>query len=302
MMIIYFFNGLLFGGLGLAAYLQLRQGGDFALRKQLPWLAGFGFVAGAAGWVDMFLASGSTESIARILDVIRVVLHMLTGLLLLRFGWGMLNGLDPLPAWTIFIPGILIVPIAYVITYAATTFITPSPIDIPIEIWTRYLLYLPGSVLAGIGFLRQWYIQRKKGMQDVSNLMGGAGLAFLFEAMVVGLIVPAAPYGPASYYNYDRVLYNAFLGESASFAQPYGMIPWLDYQAVLEVTGLPIEFWRLLSAVVVTLFVAKALDVFDAIRKRQLQDLQEERDRAQEASIRLKFRPAKPLRHGPMPW
>ena len=285
MMIIYFFNGLLFGGLGLAAYLQLRQEGDFELKKQLPWLAAFGFVAGTAGWVDMFLASGLTESIAKILDVIRVVLHMLTGLLLLRFGWGMLNGLDPLPAWTIFIPGILIVPIAYVITYAATTFITPSPIEIPIEIWTRYLLYLPGSVLAGIGFLRQWYIQRKKGIRDVSNLMGGAGLAFLFEAIVVGLIVPAAPYGPASYYNYDRVLYNAFLGESASSAQPYGMIPWLDYQAVLEVTGLPIEFWRLISAVVVTLFVVKALDVFDAIRKRQLQALQAERDRAQEASI-----------------
>ena len=57
MIIIYFFNGLFFGGLGLAAYLQLRQDGDFALKKQLPWLAAFGFVAGAAGWVDMFLAS-----------------------------------------------------------------------------------------------------------------------------------------------------------------------------------------------------------------------------------------------------
>jgi signal transduction histidine kinase len=67
------------------------------------------------------------------------------------------------------------------------------------------------------------------------------------------------------------------------------MIPWLDYQAVLEVTGLPIEFWRLLSAVVVTLFVVKALDVFDAIRKRQLQDLQEERDRAQNASIKAQI-------------
>jgi hypothetical protein len=29
MMIVYFFYGLSFGGLGLAAYLQLRRGGDF---------------------------------------------------------------------------------------------------------------------------------------------------------------------------------------------------------------------------------------------------------------------------------
>jgi uncharacterized membrane protein len=118
----------------------------------------------------------------------------------------MLNNLDPLPAWSIFIPGILIVPFAFVITYAATTFITPSPIEIPIEIWTRYLLYLPGSLLAGAGFLRLWYAQRKLALYDVSNLMLGAGLAFLFEAVMVGLIVPAAPYGPASYYNYDLSL------------------------------------------------------------------------------------------------
>ena len=41
-MIINFFYGLSFGGLGLAAYLQLRRGGDFPLRTLLPWLAAFG--------------------------------------------------------------------------------------------------------------------------------------------------------------------------------------------------------------------------------------------------------------------
>lgn len=274
-----------FEGLGLAAYLQLRREGDFPLKKELPWLAAFGFMGGAAGWADMFLASGSLDRFGDILGVLRVVLHLLTGLLLLRFGWGMLNNLNPLPAWSIFIPGILIVPIAFVITYASTTFITPSPIEIPIEIWIRYLLYLPGSLLAGIGFLRQWYIQRKLEMYDISNLMLGGGLAFLFEAIVMGLIVPAAPYSPASYYNYDRVVYNAFMGESFNVNQPFGSSTWLDYQSVLKTTGLPIEIWRMLSAVIVTFFVVKALDVFEAIRKRQLLALQEERDRAQQTSI-----------------
>jgi signal transduction histidine kinase len=283
--LLYFLYGLAFEGLGLAAYLQLRREGDFPLKKELPWLAAFGFVGGAAGWVDMFLTSGSLDEIRNILSVLRVILHLLTGVLLLRFGWGMLNNLDPLPAWSIFIPGILIVPLAFVITYAATTFITPSPIEIPIEIWTRYLLYLPGSLLAGTGFLRQWYAQRKLALYDVSNLMLGAGLAFLFEAVVVGLIVPAAPYGPASYYNYDRVIHNAFIGESLEVNHPYGLIPWLDYQSVLNTTGLPIEIWRMLSAVIVTFFVVKALDIFEAIRKRQMRALQHERDRAQREAI-----------------
>jgi len=283
--LLYFLYGLAFEGLGLAAYLQLRREGDFPLKKELPWLAAFGFVGGAAGWVDMFLYSGSLDEFANVLSILRVTLHLLTGLLILRFGWGMLNNLDPLPAWSIFIPGIMIVPIAFVITYAATTFITPSPIEIPIEIWTRYLLYLPGSLLAGVGFLRQWHAQRKLGIYDVSNLMLGAGLAFLFEAVVMGLIVPAAPYGPASYYNYDRVIHNAFIGESIQVDQTYGLTAWLDYQSVLSATGLPIEIWRMFSAVIVTFFVVKALDVFESIRKRQMLGLQEDRNRAQRETV-----------------
>ena len=108
MIFLNFLYGLAFEGLGLAAYLQLRREGDFPLKRELPWLAAFGFVGGAAGWVGMFLTSGSIQEFDQILNILRVVLHLLTGLLLLRFGWGMLNNLNPLPAWTIFIPGILI--------------------------------------------------------------------------------------------------------------------------------------------------------------------------------------------------
>jgi signal transduction histidine kinase len=285
MMIIYFINGLCFGGLGLAAYLQLRQGGDFALKKQLPWLAAFGFVCGMTNWIDMFLASGGSEGYLRVLSGLRMISQPLSGLLLLKFGWGLLRS-SPLPAWTIFVPGILIVPVAYVITYAATTFVTPSPIEIPIDIWSRYLLYLPGSLLAGIGFVLQWDAQRKGGQADIANLMLGAGLAFLFEAFVVGLVVPAAPYGPASYYNYDRVLHNAFTGEAAGIGKTYALFTsWLDYNSILQATGLPIEFWRMLSALTVTFFVVRGLGVFDAVRKRQLIELQEERDGAQRSAF-----------------
>jgi len=280
-MFVYFFSGLCFGGLGLAAYLQMRQGADSPLKKQLPWLAAFGFAAGATGWLDMFLSSAIDPEIAKSLALLRMLLHPLSGMMLLRFGYGVFKYLSPMPAWAVFIPGLLIVPIGYLITFAATTFVTPSPIEIPIDIWSRYLLYLPGSVLAGIGFLRQWDVQRKKGFNDVSTLMLGAGLAFLFEAFVVGLIVPAAPYSPASYYNYDRVVHNAFLGTDQQSIGTFG----LNYERVLEITRIPIQSWRLLSAFAVTFFVVRGLDVFDTIRKRQLKRLQEERDRAQQAVV-----------------
>lgn len=288
MVIIYFISGLAFGGLGLAAYLQLRREAEFPLKNQLPWLAAFALACASVSWIDMFLASGTMHEYEPIFTFVRMLLQPLTGLLLLKFGWGILQLLSPLPAWTIFIPGLLIVPIAYVLAYASTTFITPSPIAIPIDIWSRYLLYLPGSILAGIGFLRQWRLQRA--VQDISKLMLGAGLAFLFEAFVVGLVVPAAPYGPASYYNYDRVVSNAFSGESATQIEAFGLLmSWLDYDQVLETTGLPIQFWRMLSALAVTFFVVRCLDVFDALQKRHVRALQEERDRANRAAFQAQI-------------
>ena len=285
MIIIYFLNGLAFSGLGLAAYLQMHHEGEFPLKHELPWLAAFGFFGGATAWVDMFITSGSLQDLPQSLTFVRMVLQPLTGLILVVFGWRTLRSMGPLPSWTLFLPGVLVVPIAYVITFAATTFVTPSPIEIPSDIWSRYLLYLPGSLLAGLGFLRLWDTQRKLGLHDVARLMLGAGLAFFFEAFVVGLVVPAAPYGPASYYIYDRTSYNAFVGEGVLSTGPFGLNTWLDYAQVRESTGLPIEFWRMLSALLLSFFVIRGLGVFDAIQKRRVVALQVERDRARQTAF-----------------
>jgi len=285
MIAIHFFYGLAFFSLGLVASSQLRHDKDLPLRKQIPWLAAFGFVYAAIAWLDMFQTYSPNPEINQIINVVRMGLQPTSGLLLLIFGWGVMTKITPLPAWTHIIPGLLIVPIAFVIAYASTTFITPSPIEIPIDIWSRYLIYLPGSIMAGIGFLRQWREQKTRGYHDVAGLMLATGLAFLFEAFVVGLVVPAAPYGPASYYNYNRTVHNAFTGEQPAPDKPFGLTNWLDYDRVLETTGLPIQFWRMLSAIAVTAFVVKGLDVFDAIRKRQMHALQLERDRARQQAF-----------------
>lgn len=281
MPIIYFFYGLSFGGLGLASLLQLRHGGAFPLRRQLPWLAAFGIFYAGVDWIDMFLASNLPEGVVSILLLLRIVLQPLSGFLLLRFGWGMLTQMTPLPEWTRIIPGIVVVPLAFVLTYAVTTFVTPSPIGIPIDIWSRYLLYLPGSIMASIGFLRQSSEHRTKDLTDISRLMLGAGLAFMAEAIVVGLIVPAAPYGPVSYYNYDRDVLDSTPIEQVASSVPFSVVPWLDYDRVLEVTSLPVQFWRMLSALAMIFFVVRSLGVFDAMERRRIEKLQTERDRAQ---------------------
>lgn len=285
MIAVYLLHGLAFFCLGFAASLHMRRGSSLPLRNHLPWLAAFGFAYAATGWLDMFLLTEMSPEITATILLLRTLLQPISGLLLLIFGWRILTKISPLPSWTQLIPGLLLVPLAFVISYAATTFITPSPIEIPIDIWSRYLLYLPGSIMAGIGFLRQWREQYGRHYHDVARLMLATGLAFLFEAFVVGLVVPAAPYGPASYYNYDRTVHDALVAEQKTPDEPFGLTNWLDYDRVLEATGMPIQFWRMLAAFAVTFFVARGLGVFDALRKRQMEALQAERDRAQQSAL-----------------
>ena len=135
--------------------------------------------------------------------------------------------------------------------------------------------------MASIGFIRQRNEHRAKGLNDVSRLMFGAGLAFLTEALVVGLVVPAAPYGPVSYYNYDRSLIDTTPADQVASTTPFTVIAWLDYDRVLEITGLPVQFWRMISAGAVIFFVVRSLGVFDAMERRRVEKLQTERDRAQ---------------------
>lgn len=93
--------------------------------------------------------------------------------------------------------------------------------------------------------------------------MCGAALAFGAYALFAGLIVPAAPYGRA---------------------------PWHNYNLVREVTGAPIQIWRTLSAIAVTVFVVRALDIFEFERKQQLDTLARKRQQAEKTLLASELR------------
>jgi PAS domain S-box-containing protein len=156
----------------------------------------------------------------------------------------MIGDAGPLPKWIWFLPLLLIAPAAFLIAYALITASTDP--YIAIDVWSRYLLYSAGCILAGIGFLRQRRALPLAGLSEAKNLMLAAALVFFFNALIAGLIVPLSP---------------------------YGLSPWLNYDMVMETTGVPVQFWRMLSAIALTIFVIRALDVFEAEREQQLESL-----------------------------
>jgi PAS domain S-box-containing protein len=253
MIAVYFVYGLAFFCLGLAVALEARRASDLPLSRQLPWLAAFGLVHALVEWSDMLLLTSPVDPYRDILLLLRTALLPFSAILLIRFGAGMIGEAGPLPKWLWFLPLILAAPAAFLIAYALIS-ATIDPF-VAIDVWSRYLLYFTGCGLAGIGFLRQRRMLPLAGLSEAKNLMLAAAVVFFFNALIAGLIVPASPYGPSS---------------------------WLNYDTVLETTGVPVQLWRMLSAIALTFFVIRALDVFEAERKQQLKKLEAQRKTAME--------------------
>lgn len=248
MIVIYLVYGLAFFSLGLAVALESRRASELPLGRQLPWLAAFGLVHALVEWADMLLLSEPSEPQRTILLVARTVLLPLSSILLIRFGAGIISEAGPLPKWAWVLSMFFFVPAALLIAYALVM-VTENPF-IAVDVWSRYLLYFTGCTLAGIGFLRQRRALPGAGLSEARNLLLGAAVVFFFNALVAGLIVPTSP---------------------------YGLAPWLNYDAVMVATGVPVQFWRMLSAIALTIFVIRALDVFEAEREQQLEELEAQR-------------------------
>jgi signal transduction histidine kinase len=164
-----------------------------------------------------------------------------------------------MPDWMQLLPIILIVPFGLFLGYALVVALTSPSLATAADVWSRYLLFLPGNILAAFGFYRQWRGLSKGNLNDARGQVLGASLAFIFNAFASGLIVSPSP---------------------------YLLAPWLNDNLILSLTDIPIQFWRMMSGLALLFFVIRALDIFETERKHQLEKLNEERSRAQKASLR----------------
>jgi signal transduction histidine kinase len=253
MIIVYFIYGLCFFSLGLSSWLEARRGSELHLGRQLPWLAAFAITHSVVEWADMFLLIPTADPVSSVLQDLHTLFLPLSALFLIRFGIGLISEGGPLPQWLTFVPLLLLVPISFLFAFAFVVTFTFTYIHWAAEVWSRYLLYLPGCLLASFGFLRQWRGLMRAGLGQARKMMLGAAAAFLFYALVAGLVVPESPFGTS---------------------------PWLNYALVLDVTGVPVQLWRALSAIGLLFFVVRAFGVFEEERALRMAALRAERERA----------------------
>ncbi len=228
--ILYFVYGQVFFLMGLVTGLQWRRRSRLELARALPCLATFGLAHGLTEWGYIFVPMqaqqlfGSQVSELTLLRyifvplegrfdlpplvVVMIAAHLLllavSFFCLLRFGVQLLLPLVPRQRWLRAAPfGVLGLWAVAVIAYAV---LSREPLNVVVAVgdgWSRYFMAFPGAILAHLGLLRQARQINALGLPNIAVYLTGAAVAFSVYGLVGGLIVPTAPYFPASVLNYD---------------------------------------------------------------------------------------------------
>lgn len=265
LVLILFVYGLAFFAMGLAILLEVRSDGKLPLARNLWPLAAFGLLHSGVEWLDVLALLRYQENpiLGQLsLAWARVGLLVASTVALAWFGATLLaeeGGRWRLWLW---VPGALFLIWVTVVIGGPGVGLTPDREAWAnwIGIWTRYLLYLPGSAMSALALARQVPVLSSQGMPCIAADCRRAAVAFGLNALVAGLVVPPADFFPASVLNYE------------------------SFDAVV---GVPPQVFRAAAALAIAYFVVRVLRLFDLQVRLELQQfasqtllaLEEERKR-----------------------
>jgi signal transduction histidine kinase len=180
-----FLYGLTAFTLALVVLLRGRRTSRLALGRHFIWLSAFGFMLSAYSWSRMFSNTTDTNEAA---NVIMMVTLPVAGVMLVRFGIGLIADAGHLPNWLPLVPLVVFVPLSLLVAYGLVIIMT-TPLESGLVEWSGYLLFFPGNLLAAFGCLQQW--RRLKANLTTSILRETllvAAAAFLLNGIISGLM------------------------------------------------------------------------------------------------------------------
>ncbi len=235
---IFFIYGLAFFVLGFAIFLYPKKDSAFRLAKLLNLIACFGVLHGINEWLDLFILIGKPP-VTTVLDIFRMLTLPLSFIFLVHFG---AKGI----ALRKNKKYVLITPLAFIIWAAVFWF--GSHTSLMWDVWSRYLLCIPGGLLTGYALTLQFSEFEKTKMPGVLQNLKLATAVFFFYAVIAGLFVPPADFFPASVFNYT-----VFTAK----------------------VGVPIQVFRSICAVILAYNFTRVLSIFhwetrEALRQSEL--------------------------------
>ncbi|TAK13266.1 MAG: sensor histidine kinase [Anaerolineae bacterium] len=261
---VYFAYGLAFFAMGLAIILEHARGSDLRLRLALRPFAGFGLIHGLHEWVAMLQHWALVPDYGpkgQIWEGAKLALLAFSFLSLAGFGTSLLAPDLRRRRISLLVPLVMAGIWAFGVMAFIGQYTVLSGLWRVADVWTRYSLGIPASVMASLGLVAQQRAFRHAGMAEFGRDSLMAALGFGWYGLIGQL------FGPQS-----RLVPSTFLNQDLFFT-------WF---------GFPVQLFRAALAGFITLFVIRMMRSFDSEIHRQIESLQ--RARLEEAERRETLR------------
>jgi signal transduction histidine kinase len=262
---VFFFYGLAFFSMGLAILLERGHGSNPRLLLALAPLAAFGLIHGSHEWLEMFDRIGILPwaiPAHNTWETLRIVLLSTSFLSLGMFGATLLDRGRPKPRlrWQ--------EPLALSILWAVGIVVMLSRLGVSDEVWsaadvwTRYMLAVPGALLAAAGLMAQRREFERLGLGQFGFDCLMAAVAFVIYGLIGQTFVRQSVVPPSTIINSDLFL---------------------------SLFGFPVQLLRAGMAVMSSYFVMRFLRSFEVEQRAELVRLQKVELRQAEAREALRL-------------
>ncbi len=248
--VIDFFYGLAFFSMGLLVAMEGGRSTDARLRMALRPLAGFGLVHAAHEWLSMFVAMGHIDQKQlAVISFISLTFLAFSFLSLAAFGAYLVLGSEstwrvsliiPLGLEAIWVFGLL----SFKGEYSQADLVAIA------DVWTRYSIAIPASLLAAAGLIVQQRAFRRAGHVRFGRDSLWASISFGWYGLVGQLFTQPSLLPPSTFLNTDLFI---------------------------SLFGFPIQLLRAVTAIFASVFVIRFLRAFQVESDHKIAELQEAR-------------------------
>lgn len=268
--IVYFLYGLAFFSMGLAVWLESGRTSELRLARAMGPLAAFGFLHGLHEWAEMFELLGAVvpnaPAIAQSLGfsavrlgmlVVSFVMLIIFGVRLIHFS-GKGRGNERAFVW-LTVGSLVAVWLASVIATQGFYQFCLADCLSAIDVLTRYVLAIPGALLAAWAMILEQRAFRERDMAAFGRDLQWAAITLLLYGVVGQFFTKPSVLFPSNVIN-SELFFAAF--------------------------GVPVQFFRACMAALVAIFIIRALRAFELEHRQHLAAAQQARLEAQQDALR----------------
>ena len=237
--------------MGLLVAIEGGRSSDERVRKALRPLAGFGLVHAAHEWIEMFafMSAAGGHSVAPMLTVLRLSTLAFSFLSLAAFGGFLLARDETAQRVSLMIPlGLEAVWVFGLVNLRGS--VPPASLYGVVDVWTRYSLAIPASILAALGLIAQQRAFRRVGLVRFGQDALWAAVAFAWYGLIGQAFTRATSLPPSNFINEGLFL---------------------------RLFGFPVQLLRAIVAGAASVYVIRFLHAFQVETEQKIAALQADR-------------------------